>query len=104
MTKISRIPLDPIKMRALHDTFCAAIGSLRSRVEIEEFLFGILTPTERKMLAKRLTIAKMLLHNAKYHDYRDAVRVTNGTIAHVQSFLYMHGDGMRRIIKKLKNL
>lgn len=61
----------------------------------------MLTPTETRMLAKRIQIAKMLLEGYKYQDIRNFIRVTDHTITSVNNQLNFGEGGYRKIVEKL---
>lgn len=52
--------------------------------EIERLLNDLLTPMEKKMLAKRVQVAKMLLTDRKYHEIEKALNVQRSTIARIR--------------------
>ncbi|MBI2595836.1 hypothetical protein HYW46_03850 [Candidatus Daviesbacteria bacterium] len=79
-----------------------AFSLLESREEAVIFLKELLTPTEIRMMAKRIQIAKMLLEGYKYDDIKTHVRVTNNTISSVNSKLqFEDGGGYLKIVKRL---
>lgn len=61
--------------------------SNRKPKETEALLNDLLTPMERKMLAKRIQVAKMLLTGKKYHEIEKELNVQRATIARVRHAL-----------------
>ena len=53
------------------------------------------------MLARRLQIAELLLDGKTYQQIRADLKVSFGTIARVQTWLDLYGDGYRTIIKRI---
>lgn len=72
-----------------------------NREEAVSFLEELLTPTEVRMLAKRIQIAKMLLEGYKYQDIIPHVRVTSTTISGVNNQLQFGDGGYIKIIERL---
>ena len=103
MPKVSKISLDQDELRRIRDAFLGAIASLRTRGDVEEFLQDFLTPSEWRMLMKRLAIAERLLANDSYDKIRQKLKVSNTTIARMRNFLTIHGNGLRKMIQKLQS-
>lgn len=61
--------------------------SNRHPKEMEALLNDLHTPMERKMLAKRVQIAKMLLTGKKYHEIERALNVQRATISRLRHSL-----------------
>lgn len=77
---------------------------LDSKDQVRLLFKDLLTPTESKMVAKRLEIALRLMGNQSYEEIREEVGVTDGTIAAISNTLVEKGDGFRVAFKKLKKL
>ena len=67
MTQVSRFPLRKEIEERIYDVFLESIGMVRSRSEVVSLIDDLLSPTEKTMLAKRLSIALLL---AKNYDQR----------------------------------
>lgn len=104
MAKISRIPIDKKRLNQFYDDFWSAIALLESKQEAKSFLFDLLTHTERKMLAKRLQIAVMLIEGYDYHKIKSYVKVANNTIAKVNNWLSTGAIGLTKIVERLIDL
>lgn len=85
MTKISRKKLT--REGEVINDFWRTATFLSSKDEVRDFLKALLTPTEMVMLAKRLEVAKMLMHDCSYLFIKREVQVTNATITHVKNSL-----------------
>lgn len=102
MTKISRMPVEVRRMGYFISNLWNAFSLIESRGEAVVFLKELLTPTEIRMMAKRVQIAKMLLEGYRYDDIKAHVRVTNNTIASVNSKLqFENGGGYLKIVERL---
>src|SRR3990172_3046744 len=98
MPKISRLAPDPRHIGIFVDNFWNAITFLENKEETKSFLRNLLTHTETKMFAKRIQIAKMLAQGYDYLTIRNCVKVTSGTIAHINNLLNTSGEGLKMIV------
>lgn len=81
---------------------CLAISQISDTKEAAEFLRDILSYQEAEMIAKRLKIAELLLKNHTYEEIRSILKVSPITIARVQEWLKLSGEGYRKIIARAK--
>lgn len=103
MAQVSRLPLRKEIEDRISDFFLEAIGEVSGKNEVGIFLNDLLSPTERIMLAKRLSVA-FLLH--KGYDQRTISRILKvslGTVNKVSLVLKLSGEGYKRVIKKITN-
>lgn len=101
MVQVSKIPLRREIEKRVFDLFLEAVGEVKEKSEVSVFLNDLLSPTERLMLAKRLSIA-LLLH--KGYDQRticQILKVSLGTVNKVSLLLKLEGEGYRRMINKI---
>ncbi|OGE83692.1 MAG: hypothetical protein A3B10_04530 [Candidatus Doudnabacteria bacterium RIFCSPLOWO2_01_FULL_44_21] len=78
-----------------------ALALLHNPQEGAQFLRDLLSEPEVLMLARRLQIAELLLDGKTYQQIRADLKVSFGTIARVQTWLDLYGDGYRTIIKRI---
>ena len=103
MAKFSRIPkLSQAEQEKLLTEFCQALVVIRNPQEAAQFIKDLLGGQEMEMLAKRLKIAKLLLNGENYSAIRQALKVSNGTIARVNLWLKMSGEGYRLVAQRTK--
>ncbi len=95
---------DPKRLSIFIHRFWDAITLIEERSEAVSFLKDLLTPTEVRMVAKRLQIADMLAKGYKYRDIQNYVRVTKQTIASVNNKLNFGEEGLIRILRKLEKI
>lgn len=95
---------DPRKLSQFINRFWDAITLIEDREETIAFLKDLLTPTEIRMLAKRLQIADMLARGYKYNDIKNYVRVTKQTISSVNNKLTFGEDGLLKILQRLERI
>ncbi len=79
---------------------CLAIAEIKKPQEAANFLRDLLSFQEAEMIAKRLKIAEMLVGAKTYDDIRKNVKASYGTIARVQEWMKVSGDGFRMAISK----
>jgi len=99
-TKYQNLP--PTERQKLMISFCQALTSIKSPEEAAKFLVDLLSPQECQMLAKRLKIAELLLENKSYEEIRDQLKVSFSTIARVNTWLNLSGEGFKLIVKRSK--
>ena len=80
--------------------FWESLSALRNTKDVELFLFDLLTPTERIVLAKRLAIAVLLTKGYGYENIMNILKVSSPTVSRVKAWLNL-GDGYKLVIKKI---
>lgn len=78
---------------------CLAVSKIKKPEEIAIFLSDLLSANEVKMISKRLQIAEMILDGFSYEEIKKEIKVANGTIARVQEWLNISGEGYRRAVE-----
>lgn len=101
MTQVSRQPLSQAIYTRVFKVFLRSMVKVRNEKEAEEFINDLLTPTERIMLAKRLSIAILLTKGYDYETIRKILRVSPGTIASASVLLKYTGKEYGGVIKRL---
>jgi TrpR-related protein YerC/YecD len=96
-TKLSRQEVEKIFYR-----LCLALSELPNIQEVASFLRDLLSYQEAEMIAKRLWIAELLLDGYKYEEIMKKIKVSAGTIARVQEWLKMSGNGYRKAVEQVK--
>ncbi len=79
---------------------CRALSSLKNSEEAARFLTDLISPQEAEMLAKRLKIAALLTDGKKYGEIQRELKVSHATIARVNVWLNLSGEGFRTVIKR----
>ena len=101
MTQVSKYPIHKSVEKRMFEIFRTTISHLKHSGDIEEFLHDFLSPVERIMLAKRLTIAVLLAKGYSYPSIRQILRVTPTTIATVSLSLKYSGKGYKKMVEKI---
>jgi len=82
--------------------FSEVLVSLGKKEEVESFLVDLLSPTERIMLAKRLSIVLLLGRGYNYAEIGDVLKVSKDTIGRISTWLGRGGQGFDVAISKIK--
>lgn len=101
MTQVSKYPITKDIEARIFEILFKVIGDLKNSAEIEEFFNEFLSPVERIMLAKRLSIAVLLAKGYDYEAIRKTLRVSPPTISRVALSLKYMGKGYRKVVQKL---
>lgn len=104
MPQVSKSPIPKKTDRKIRKAFTRALVDIKSEREMERYIFDLLTPTERVMLAKRLAIAALLIEGLPYHEISERLKVSTATIGRVNLWLGMAGDGYRLVVEKIGGL
>lgn len=81
---------------------CRSICVLDSPGEVADALADLLTPKEMETIAKRLQIAEYLIVGDNYKTIREELKVGYATIARVNTWLNLSGEGYRIMLTKKK--
>jgi len=100
MPHVSKIEIDPKTRKEIQQTFETVLAKLNKK-EVHEFLFSILSTTERTMLAKRLAIITLLQEGVDDSDISKALGVTRVTVERMKLFLNLHPKGFEIARKKI---
>jgi len=84
MTQLSRNPLGKETNQEIQATLWWLLARLSNDFDIRNFLNGLLTKTEKIMLAKRLAIAFLLNRDYNYRDIGDVLKVSTSTVARIK--------------------
>jgi TrpR-related protein YerC/YecD len=80
---------------------CLATSKIKNEKEAAEFLRDLLTYQEAEMIAKRLKIAQLLIKGLTYDEVVEKLKVSRPTIAKVQEWLRISGEGYRKAIDRM---
>jgi uncharacterized protein YerC len=96
-SKLSKKEVDKILYQ-----LCLAIAEIKNPNEAAELLRDLLSYQESEMIAKRLKIAELLLQDNTYDEICTLLKVSPGTIARVQEWLKISGEGYQKAIMRTK--
>ncbi len=81
---------------------CLAIAETKDPNEAADFLRDLLSYKESEMIAKRLKIAELLVTNQTYKEIEESLKVSATTIARVNEWLHISGEGYQRAIARTR--
>ena len=96
----SRLSLTKRKELVLN--LCQAIVVLNSASEVADALTDLLTPKEIETIGKRLQIAEYLVAGKDYESIRGNLSVGYSTIARVNTWLNLSGEGFKIMLSRKK--
>lgn len=80
--------------------FAKALSSVRTPLEAAEFIKDLLTEQEVVIFARRIQIARLLDQGLTYDEIHKIMKVGNTTVAKVHTWMSMHGEGFKMVIKR----
>jgi len=101
MTQVSKYPLNEEVEERIFFIFWETILRLKNQRDTKEFFDDFFTPTEKIMLAKRLSIALMLLKGYDYRTIQETLKVSSATIKEANRWIKHGGEGCKRVLKKI---
>lgn len=102
MTQVSRNPLGKETNKEIQSTLWWLLARLNNDSDIQNFLNGLLTKTEKIMLAKRLAIAFLLSKGYTYRDIGDVLKVGTATVCRIKEIIDRTDGDYEIFIKKLE--
>lgn len=101
MPQISKRHMNPKIEARMFDVFFKSLTDLGKREDVEAYLYDLLSPVERTMLAKRLAIAVLLTKDFSYVAIADVLKVSFPTISSISIWMKHSGKGFEKVIKKI---
>lgn len=103
MTQVSKYPISKDIEKRIYEIWFKVISDLQDHSDVQDFFLEFLSPVERIMLAKRLSIAVLLAKGYDYASIMKTLRVSPPTIAQVAESLKYTGKGYKKVVEKLIN-
>ena len=100
MSQVSKRKIHKDIEEKMYETFWEAISQLRAKADVQRFLNDLFSPVERQMIAKRITIAALLMRGYGYQAIQDILKVSDTTIAKV-SIILNNNLGYKIAINKI---
>lgn len=101
MPQISKRKLDTDVENEMFREFWLSLSKLRNSEIIASFFSDLLSDTEKIMLAKRFTIAILLLRGKRPIEIKDTLHVTFSTIGSVASWLKNANGQTKNVFKSI---
>lgn len=102
MAQVSKRLVSKKVEERIFSLFISSIVLCNSKESAISLIDDLLTPTEKIMLAKRFSIAFMLVEGYDYETISRMLKVSFGTIGSVSTWLKIKGEGFRRIVGEIK--
>lgn len=103
MPHLSRFKLSKRAEEEIVKNLEIVLTKLSKEDDMKEFLLSLLTPTERVMLAKRLSMVVLIKEGVPESHIASTLHVTRETVSRMQLFLEARGKGYDSAFNKLKN-
>ena len=85
----------------MFEVFEQSLAGLKKADELRNFIHDLLTPTEKVMLSKRLSIAVLLAKGYDYRTISGLLKVSTSTILSVVRKQSIFGEGYRLVVGKV---
>lgn len=101
MPKVSKYKLDSDVEREMFRQFWISLAKLRDATSVSAFFSDLLSDTEEIMLAKRFTVAILLLRGKRPTDIAATIHVAYSTIGSVASWLKNAKPHTRKLLQTI---
>ncbi|MBI4990961.1 helix-turn-helix domain-containing protein [Candidatus Gottesmanbacteria bacterium] len=101
MTQVSRLPLRKEIEKRIFEIFLNSLARVRQKEEVESFIQDLLSPIEKIMLAKRLSIAFLLRKGYDQRTISRILKVSLSTVNRVSLRLQLGGEGFNKVIGEI---
>lgn len=101
MAQVSKYPISKDVADRIFDVFIKSLIKVKNSRDAHNLANDLFSPVERIMLAKRLSIAFLLMKGYEYREISKLLRVSLTTIASVNSSLRYGHDGYKTILERI---
>lgn len=101
MTQVSKYPISKEIADRIFEIFVKAIIGLDNKEDTQDFLDNLLSPIERVMLVKRLSIAFLLEKGYSHRDISKILRVSLPTVVSVNYSRVYGSKGYLKVVNKI---
>ena len=101
MTQVSKYPLRKEIEQRMFEVFLDSIGMVTTRDHVQKLIDDLFSPTERVMIAKRLSIALLLLKKYDQRTVAKLLKVSLGTVNKVSLLLQKGSGGFEIVINAI---
>ncbi len=101
MAQVSKYPISNEVYERCWEIFTKTLIGIKNSKDAEEIISDLLTPTERIMLAKRLSIALLLTQGYEYREITKVLRVSFPTISMVNLALKYGKNGYKKAVDRI---
>ncbi len=103
MGKISKRIINQDLENHIFEVFIDTLAETKTSGDIKNFIEDLLSPIEKAMLAKRLSIAVLLSKGYTYDQIDNTLKVSRPTIMTVSYWLKNGNNGYRKAVQKIIN-
>jgi len=101
VTQVSKYPLRKEIEERMYEVFLDSIGMVQNRQQVSKLINDLLSSTEKTMLAKRLSIALLLIKQYDQRSISGILHVSLGTVNRVRIMLDSGNGGYLMVISVL---
>jgi uncharacterized protein YerC len=101
MPHVSQKRLHPKIEKEIQEEFIKVISNLKDRKEIVAFFNGLLSKTERVMLAKRLLVLYFLEKGSDSQEIADSLNVSTATVTRLNLKRQLEYESLSILFKKM---
>lgn len=101
MAQVSRYPIPKEVADRIFDIFIKTLIKVKYESEAKNLASDLFSPTEKIMLAKRLSIAFLLMKDYEYREISRMLKVSLTTIASVSLSLKFGSNGYKVILERI---
>lgn len=101
MSQVSKRRVSEDIYNRIFEILTKTILQFNNKNDMSDFLQEYLTPTEKIMLSKRLTIAFMISKGYDYRTISDVLKVSTSTVRNI-NLTYKNGKALRIFVEKVK--
>lgn len=102
MAQVSKYQVGEPTEERISQLLVQAVSSCRGKRESTRFIHALLTPTEKVMLAKRISIAYLLMKKVDHRLISTVLSVSTGTINRISVLLKLdQGRGLKEVVQRI---
>ena len=98
MTQVSKHPLRKEIQERVYEEFTESLAMVKSKGQVDRLVDDLLSPTEKTMLAKRLSIALLLMKKYDQRAVSRVLKVSLGTVSKVSSAMQKGNGGYAMVV------
>ena len=101
MSQVSKYPVSNDIYERSWEIFTKTLIGIKNSKDANEIISDLLTPTERIMITKRLSIAFLLAQGYEYREIEKLLRVGFQTVASVSNALKYGNNGYKKAVNRI---
>jgi len=99
MPQVSKRYIPEEKLRRIFDLFFSLIVSLKDKNEAENVLAEFLTPTEKVMIAKRITCFYLIYKKVSASQIANSIKLSTSTVTHL-TYVFENSKWIKKFLTK----